>query len=153
LSSGYCINKSGDDAAGLVISENLRVQIRSFGQAKRNANDGVSMLQVVEGAMNEVSNILMRMREFSVQASNDMLVARDRSFLNSEYSALKGEIDRIFEVTEFNGQYLINGVISALGLDFQVGIENSMNDRITITLADIDTSLIGSLGNLILSLM
>jgi len=151
LSSGYRINKSGDDAAGLAISENLRAQIRSFGQAKRNANDGVSMLQVAEGAMNEVSNILTRMRELSVQASNDTLVARDRSFLNSEYSALKGEIDRISEVTEFNGQYLINGAISASGLDFQVGIENSTNDRITITLADIDTSSIGSSGNSALS--
>ena len=87
LSSGFRINKSGDDAAGLAISENLRAQIRSFGQAKRNANDGVSMLQVAEGAMNEVSNILTRMRELSVQAANDTLVARDRSFLNSEYSA------------------------------------------------------------------
>ena len=147
LSSGFRINKSADDAAGLAISENFRGQIKSFDQARRNANDGVSMLQVAEGAMNEVSNVLTRLRELSVQASNDTLIARDRSFLNSEFSSLKAEIDRISEVTEFNGTFLTNGAISASGVDFQVGIESTTNDRLTVTIADIDTSSIGSSGS------
>ena len=89
LSSGFRINKAADDAAGLAISENFRAQIKSFDQARRNANDGVSMLQTAEGALNEVSNMLTRMRELGVQASNDTLIARDRTFLNSEFSALR----------------------------------------------------------------
>ena len=146
LSSGYRINKSADDAAGLAISENFRAQIRSFNQAKRNANDGVSLLQVAEGALNEISNMLTRMRELSVQASNDSLVARDRTFLNSEFSALKAEIDRISEVTEFNGKFLINGSVSSSGIDFQIGIENTTNDRLTITISDVGIDKIGSSG-------
>ena len=146
LSSGFRINKAADDAAGLAISENFRAQIKSFNQARRNANDGISMLQVAEGALNEVSNMLTRMRELSVQASNDTLISRDRTFLNSEYSALKAEIDRITEVTEFNGTFLINGAISSSGLDFQIGIEATTNDRLTVTLADVGTSSIGSSG-------
>jgi len=149
LSSGFRINKAADDAAGLAISENFRAQIKSYNQARRNANDGVSMLQVAEGAMNEVSNILTRMRELSTQAANDTLVARDRSFLNSEYSSLKAEIDRISEVTEFNGTFLVNGAISATGVDFQVGLEATSNDRLSVTLADIDTSSIGSSGTVV----
>ena len=144
LSSGYRINKAADDAAGLAISENFRAQIKSFDQARRNANDGVSMLQVAEGALNEISNMLTRMRELSVQAANDTLVSRDRTFLNSEYSALKAEIDRISEVTEFNGKFLVNGNISATGVDFQVGIESSANDRLTVTLSNIGTEKLGS---------
>ena len=151
LSSGFRINKAADDAAGLAISENFRAQIKSFDQARRNANDGVSMLQVAEGAMNEVSNILTRMRELAVQSSNDTLIARDRSFLNSEFSALQDEIDRISEVTEFNGKFLVNGNLSASGVDFQIGIEATTNDRLTVTLADIDTSSIGSSGSSALS--
>lgn len=151
LSSGFRINKAADDAAGLAISENFRAQIKSFDQARRNANDGVSMLQVAEGAMNEVSNILTRMRELAVQSSNDTLIARDRSFLHSEYNALQSEIDRISEVTEFNGTFLVNGNLSATGVDFQIGIEATTNDRLTVTLAYIDTSSIGSSGSSALS--
>ena len=147
LSSGFRINKAADDAAGLAISENFRAQIKSFDQARRNANDGVSMLQTAEGALNEISNMLTRMRELSVQASNDTLISRDRTFLNSEYSALKAEIDRISEVTEFNGTFLINGNISSSGLDFQIGIEATANDRLTVTLADVGTASIGSSGS------
>ena len=146
LSSGFRINKAADDAAGLAISENFRAQIKSFDQARRNANDGVSMLQTAEGALNEVSNMLTRMRELSVQASNDTLISRDRTFLNSEYSALKGEIDRISEVTEFNGTFLINGNLSSGGVDFQIGIEATANDRLNVTLADVGTASIGSSG-------
>ena len=147
LSSGFRINKAADDAAGLAISENFRAQIKSFDQARRNANDGVSMLQVAEGAMNEVSNVLTRLRELAVQSSNDTLIDRDRSFLNSEFSSLKAEIDRISEVTEFNGKFLVNGNISATGVDFQVGIEATANDRLTVTIADIGTAAIGSSGS------
>ena len=147
LSSGFRINKAADDAAGLAISENFRAQIKSFDQARRNANDGVSMLQVAEGAMNEVSNVLTRLRELAVQSSNDTLIDRDRSFLNSEFSALKSEIDRISEVTEFNGKFLVNGNLSASGVDFQIGIEATANDRLTVTIADIGTAAIGSSGS------
>ena len=146
LSSGYRINKAADDAAGLAISENFRAQVKSYNQARRNANDGVSMLQVAEGAMNEVSNILTRMRELTTQSANDTLIARDRSFLNSEYSSLKAEVDRISEVTEFNGTFLVNGNLSSDGVDFQIGLEATTNDRLNVTLADIDTSSIGSSG-------
>lgn len=103
LSSGYRINKSRDDAAGLAVSENMRGKIRGLNQAKRNANDAVSMLQVAEGAMNEMGNILIRMRELTVQAASDTLGDRDRSFLNREYVQLAHEIDRIAATTEFNG--------------------------------------------------
>ena len=151
LSSGYRINKAADDAAGLAISENLGSQIKSFDQARRNANDGVSMLQVAEGAMNEVSNVLIRLRELAVQASTDTLASRDRSFLNSEYRSLKLEIDRISETTEFNGTFLINGAISASGVDFQIGIEATANDRLNITIANSNTSSLGSTGSSTLS--
>ena len=103
LSSGYRINKSGDDAAGLAVAENMRAEIRGLGQAKRNANDALSMLQVAEGSMSEMGNILVRMRELSVRAASDTFGDRDRAFLNREYVQLAKEIDRIAATTEFNG--------------------------------------------------
>jgi len=144
LSSGFRINKAGDDAAGLAISENFRAQTRSLDQAKRNANDGVSLLQTAEGALNEISSVLTRMRELSVQAASDTLITRDRSFLNSEYGALKSEIDRISEVTEFNGQSLIDGSYSATSLDFQIGIDDGGDHRLSVTIANAGTEMIGS---------
>ena len=144
LSSGFRINKAGDDAAGLAISENFRAQIKSLDQAKRNANDGVSLLQTAEGALNEISGVLTRMRELSVQAASDTLITRDRSFLNSEFSALKSEIDRITSTTEFNGQVLINGGFSSTSLDFQIGIDNTTNDRLSVTIANAGTEMIGT---------
>lgn len=102
LSSGYRINKSRDDAAGLAVSETMRGKIRGLNQAKRNSNDAVSMLQVAEGAMNEMGNILVRMRELTVQSATDTLGEKDRSFLNKEYVQLAQEIDRIAATTEFN---------------------------------------------------
>jgi flagellin len=104
LSSGYRINKSADDAAGLAISENLRGQIRGLNVAKRNANDAVSLTQVAEGTMNEMSNILIRMRELTVQSASDTLGETERSFLNKEYTQLVDEMDRISASTEFNGR-------------------------------------------------
>lgn len=109
LASGYRINKSADDAAGLAISEKLKVTIRSEEQAKRNANDGISMLQVAEGSMNEVSNILIRMRELTTQAASDTISNSDREFTNREYRELVSEIDRISNTTDFNGVKLIQG--------------------------------------------
>lgn len=104
LSSGYRINKSADDAAGLAITENLRGTIRGLNVAKRNANDAVSFVQVAEGSMNEMSNILIRMRELTVQSASDTLGEQERSFLNREYVQLVDEMDRIGQSTEFNGR-------------------------------------------------
>lgn len=103
LSSGFRINKSADDAAGLAITENLRGQVRGLNVAKRNANDAVSLVQVAEGSMNEMSNILIRMRELTVQSATDTLGERERSYLNKEYTQLVDEMDRIGKSTEFNG--------------------------------------------------
>jgi flagellin len=103
LSSGQRINKASDDAAGLAISESLRAKITGMDQAKRNANDAVSMIQIAEGGMNEMGNILNRLRELTVQASSDTIGNQERGFLNREYVQLVDEIDRIAATTEFNG--------------------------------------------------
>jgi len=144
LSSGFRINKAADDAAGLAISENFRAQIRSMDQAKRNANDGVSLLQTAEGALNEISAVLTRMRELSVQSASDTLITRDRSFLNSEFDNLKSEIDRISEVTKFNGRSLIDGTYSATDLDFQIGIDDGTDNRLSVNIKNAGTEMIGS---------
>ncbi len=109
LSSGYRINKSADDAAGLAISETLKAQTRSLEQAKRNANDGVSLLQTAEGGMNEVSNILVRLRELATQASSDTIGNQERSYANREYGQLVNEIQRIANTTNYNGISLLSG--------------------------------------------
>lgn len=109
LSSGYRINKAADDAAGLSIANNLTAEIRSMEQAKRNANDGVSLIQVAEGSMNEISNILVRMRELATQAASDTIGDNERAFTNREYTQLVDEIDRIVNTTEFNGINLLGG--------------------------------------------
>ena len=109
LAGGHRINKAADDAAGMGVSENLRAKLRSMAQAKRNASDGVSLIQVAEAGMNEVSNILIRLRELSTQAASDTIGNRERSFANKEYMELVEEIDRIGNVTEFNGIRLLRG--------------------------------------------
>ena len=109
LSSGFRINKASDDAAGLAISEKLKADVRGLNMAKRNANDGVSLVQTAEGGLNEIGNILSRLRELSVQASSDTVGNNERGFLNKEYGALKDEIDRITNTTEFNGTRLLVG--------------------------------------------
>jgi len=109
LSTGLRINRASDDAAGLSISENLRAQVKGTGQAKKNALDGISLLNIAEGAANEVSSILQRMRELAIQSSTDTLTDTERSFTNQEFGQLSDEIDRIAEVTNFNGQKLISG--------------------------------------------
>ncbi len=117
LSSGYRINKSADDAAGLAITDTLEAKIRSTGQAKRNASDGVSMIQVAEGSMNEITNILVRLRELATQSATDTLGNLERSYTNKEYTQLVEEIDRIANATEFNGVKLLGGGGNNDGLD------------------------------------
>jgi flagellin len=143
LSSGLRINSAADDAAGLAISESFKAQIRSFEQAQRNAGDGTSLLQTAEGAMGEVAGILVRLRELAVQASTGTLGDTERGYLNDEFSSLVAEIDRISDVTEFNGISLINGD-QASGVTFQVGMDNSTQNRITVSIADVHSSSIGS---------
>jgi flagellin len=115
LSTGLRINRASDDAAGLSVSEQLRTQIRGMGRAKSNAQDGIALLQIAEGAANEMSSILQRMRELSIQSANDTLTSTDRSYLQQEFSALIDEIDRISNATQYNGQTLIAGGESSFG--------------------------------------
>lgn len=144
LSSGLRINKASDDAAGLAISENLKAQIRGLGQAERNANDGVSLLQTAEGAMNEVSGIMGRMRELAVQSSSDTLSDTERGFAQQEFAALMSEVDRIAAVTEFNGTQLVDG--TATNIEFQVGIHDTADDRIAVSIADMTSGALGTGG-------
>lgn len=119
LSSGSRITKAADDAAGLAISEKLKAEIRSTMQANRNANDAISMVQVAEGGLNESSNLLVRMRELAVQAASDTVGDVERGMANLEYQELKQEMERISQVTEYNGKKLLNG--SGEKFEFQVG--------------------------------
>ncbi len=130
LSSGLRINSAADDAAGLSISEKLTAQIRSISVAVRNSQDGVSLAQVAEGGLTEIGSILTRMRELAEQASNGTLGTSERSALDNEYSQLISEIDRISNVTEFNGIKLLDGSQSGTGVTLQVGFQNTTNDRI-----------------------
>lgn len=144
LSSGSRINKAGDDAAGLAISERLKSHIRSMVQASRNANDGISLVQVAEGATNEIGNILVRMRELSIQAASDTIGDVERGFINKEVGHLKDEISRISSSTEFNGAKLLDGSIPEL--EVQVGIHNDASlDRIRFDSAE-QTVTLDSLG-------
>lgn len=143
LSSGMRINIAADDAAGLGISENLKADLRSMAQAQRNANDGISMSQVAEGSMNEIQGIVTRMRELGVQSANQSLGSTERGYIQTEFGQLRNEINRISAVTEFNGQKLIDGSASA-GLSFQVGMQNSANDRIAMSITKLTTSTLGS---------
>jgi flagellin len=140
LASGSRINHAGDDAAGLAISENLRAQIRGFRQAKRNASDGVSLIQVTEGGLNEVSNILIRLRELAIQAASDTIGDTERQFADREFQSLKQEIDRISNVTEFNGTPLLNGKAGIF--EIQVGVRNNpILDRVVYNGERSDASL------------
>ncbi|WHX40220.1 flagellin [Mesobacillus sp. AQ2] len=145
LSSGLRINRAGDDAAGLAISEKMRGQIRGLDQGSRNAQDGISMLQTAEGALNETHSILQRMRELSVQASSDTNVVEDRAAIDEEYQALVTEIDRISDETEFNTQKLWDG--STGQVDFQVGANVGQIISYTFSNAD-STTLMVAVGDL-----
>lgn len=109
ISSGYRINKAADDAAGLAISEKLKAQVRGMAQARRNAYDGVSLVQTAEGGLNEISNILIRLRELSVQAASDTIGPSERSFLQKEFTSLRDEVDRIALSADYNGTRLLTG--------------------------------------------
>lgn len=140
LSSGQRINQAADDAAGLAISENLKGQIRGLRQANRNANDGISLVQVAEGSLNEVSNMLIRLRELGVQASSDTIGETERQFLDVEYQQLKSEIQRVTDSTNFNGYELLNGTGGMI--DIQVGVNNdAFRDRISFDAGAANASL------------
>jgi flagellin len=147
LSSGLRINRAQDDAAGLAISEMMRADIASMGQAIRNANDGIGMVNVAEGALAEQSTMIIRMRELASQAATGTVGSAERATIDVEFQALKNEINRTAEVTEFNGQKLINGSLAAdpsvPTVVIQVGIQASVNDRIDLN-ASIDLTAINA---------
>ena len=136
LSSGYRINRAGDDAAGLSISEKMRGQIRGLDQASRNSQDGISMIQTAEGSLNEVHSILQRMRELAVQASNDTYVTKDRAAMQAETDQLVAEIGRISTNTEFNGKKLLDS--SAGTVMIQVGANSGQGMSLDFTTSGID---------------
>ena len=141
LSSGYRINKAGDDAAGLAISEKLRAKTRGLVQAQRNASDGVSLIQVAEGGLNEVQNILVRLRELGVQAASDTIGPEERRYLDEEYQSLKEEMDRIANGTEFNGTYLLDGTGGTLDFQVNTGGDNLLGvDRISFNAFKLDVN-------------
>jgi len=144
LSSGTRITKASDDSAGLAISEKLKARIKSTDQANRNANDGISMVQTAEGGLDEISSMLTRLRELSVQSASDTVGDSERAFTDMEYQNLKQEIERISQVTEFNGTKLLAG--EGDKLDFQIGVNNDQfQDRISYDVQMTNASL-GSLG-------
>ncbi|WGL60633.1 flagellin [Pigmentibacter sp. JX0631] len=154
LSSGLRINKSSDDAAGLAISETMRAKIRSFGQAKRNASDGISFLQTGEGGLSELNNIIIRMRELTTQAASDTIGETERGFLNKEFQELGKEVNRIKDQTEFNGRKLLSpedqrDINVQVGVNFRnvAGETNEENEVITLKFDDL-TELSESLANL-----
>jgi flagellin len=148
LSTGLRINRASDDAAGLGVSENLRTQVRGTGQASKNAQDGINALQIAEGAANEISAILQRMRELAIQSANDTLTSVERSYTNQEFTALRSEIDRIADVTNYNGMLLLSNVSGSerfgdedvlwVDANDQVGV-----DSITISISTISSAQIG----------
>lgn len=141
LASGYRINRAGDDAAGLAISEKLRGKTRGLIQAQRNANDGVSLIQVAEGGLNEIQNILVRLRELGVQSASDTIGDKERRYLNEEYQSLKEEMDRIANSTEFNGTVLLDGTGGTLDFQVNTGGSNLLGvDRISFNAFKLDVN-------------
>jgi len=150
ISSGIRINKASDDAAGLAISESLRSDIRSLRQAVRNANDGVSLLNVTEGALNESSSILIRLRELASQASTGTVGSTERQTIQLEFSALRSEVDRIAATTEFNGIKLVDGSLASVTADtkhimIQIGIDSKSSSRINLN-DEVDLTAMTSTG-------
>ena len=148
LSSGKRITKAADDAAGLAVATNLKAQIRGLRQATQNANSGMSLVQATEGGLTVVSNILVRLRELSIQAASDTSGKQEKAFLNNEYQQLLGEINRISESTTFNNVRILDGK-SAGVLSFQVGTQSSESNRINFdsSRTDIRTSNLGISGS------
>jgi flagellin len=141
LSSGMRINSAADDASGLAISEKLQAHVRSFSVAERNTNNAISMAQVAEGALGQVSSLLTRMRELSVQSSNGDLQTADRDYLQTEFGELQNEIDRISSSTTFNGQALLSG--AAANKTFQVGIGTAASDKIDVSFGGVTGAALG----------
>ena len=142
LSSGLRVRSAADDAAGLGISESFKARIRSLTQAKRNANDGVSLIQTAEGSLSETHAMLNRMRELAIQARNGTVNSTQRSYINNEFQQLKSEIDRVSASTEFNGLNVLNGD-QAAGIVFQIGVGTSANDRLTVSIATSSSAALG----------
>lgn len=142
LSSGLRVRSAADDAAGLAISEDFKATIRSLDQARRNANDGVSLAQTADGALAEVGNLLKRMRELGVQSRNGTNNTMQRGFLDDEFQQLKSEIDRIVATTQFNGISLLDGSQSG-GIELQVGAGTSSDNRLSISIGTSYTSALG----------
>jgi flagellin len=143
MSTGLRINRAADDVAGLTISEKIKSQIRSSEQAQRNAQDGISFIQVAEGALSETTNILTRVRELSTQAASDTIGEKERGFLNVEAQQLLTELDRIAKTTQYSGTFLLNG--SGGNLDFHIGTQGNKDNYITFD-AGLANSTVGALG-------
>ncbi|WP_379965605.1 flagellin [Ectobacillus sp. sgz5001026] len=145
LSTGLRINRGADDAAGLSISEKMRAQIKGLDQASRNAQDGVSMIQTADGALNETTSILQRMRELSVQASSDTLAAPDRTAITSEMTALNAQVDTIATTTSFNGKTLLDGKLNGTdgNAKLSVGANGTAAETITVNFKAMDSATLG----------
>ena len=141
LSSGYKINRAADDAAGLAISEKMRRQVKGLTQASANAQDGISVVQTAEGALNEVHEMLQRMNELATKAANDTLQTTDRTYIQSEINALATEITRTATATEFNNQQLLNGTFT--GKKLQVGSETDSQNQIDVSIDEMSATNIG----------
>lgn len=141
LSSGLRITRAADDAAGLGVSESLRAQIRSINQATRNANDGISLTQIADGAAATIGSLLARLRELSSQAASGTVGNTERSYIDQEFVALRSEIDRIAQVTEFNGQALTSG--STISFSIAIGFRSGSGNTLSLDLNDITTSSLG----------
>ena len=141
LSSGFRINSASDDAAGLGVSESLKARIRSFTVAERNTNNAINMTRTAEGGLSEVSGIVLRMRELAVQSANGDLSSTDRGYIDTEFQAMKSEIDRVSNSTQFNSIDLLAGTAGAVA--FQVGIGTSSNDTISLTFGGVSVSNLG----------
>ena len=141
LSSGLRITRASDDAAGLGVSETLRAHIRSINQATRNANDGISLTQVADGAASTIGNLLSRLRELTTQSASGTIGATERSYLDQEFVTLRSEIDRIATVSEFNGQALLSGASNSF--EVFVGFKSGAGNSLTLNLKDLDVASIG----------
>ncbi len=141
LSSGMRINSAADDAAGLAIAEQMSADIRSYSMAERNTLNAVSMAQTAEGALGHVGSILQRLRELAVQSANGDLTATDRGYLDTEFQAMKDEITRIVDSSKFNGKDLLSG--PATPIEFQVGIDNTASDRLTVNFGNVSLASLG----------
>lgn len=141
LSSGFRINSASDDAAGLGVSESLKARIRSFTVAERNTNNAINMTRTAEGGLSEVSGIVLRMRELAVQSANGDLSSTDRGYIDTEFQAMKSEIDRVSNSTQFNSIDLLAGTSSAVA--FQVGIGTTSHDTISLTFGGVSVSALG----------